>query len=140
MEKKILVEFEPKRPYRFFINFPKTMEIDVSAIKGMSELKYDFEKREWDDLVITIYDTIGQYNAQKLHETLVNTDLSKIKFDVSCLDPVATEIERFEIYGKLKTLSLGTYSYDVEDEIHLILLTIKPTHINFIDLKKHEQV
>lgn len=135
---KIPVEFEPKRTYRFVIEFPKSMEIEPFAINGMSKLQYNFQSEEWDDVEIEIYDVVGQNNSQKITESLVNGRLKKFNFKLLCLDPVGIEFERFKIHSTLISANLGTYIYDNSDELSYIKLVIKPTYIEFLEPKKHD--
>jgi hypothetical protein len=125
------MEFEPKRPHRFIVLFPETMEIKPLYVKGLSKLSYDFRKKEWNVLSLTLYDIIGEEISQKLVETLVNTRKKILRFKIQSLDPTGVVVETFEVIGDLVELDLGTYDYKLENELHLIKIEIKPNDIIF---------
>ena len=128
---KIPIEFEPKRPHRFIILFPETMGIKPFYIKGLSKLSYDFRKKEWDVLSLTLYDIIGEEISQKLVESLVNTRKKILRFKIQSLDPTGVVVETFEVIGDLVELDLGTYAYDLKDELHFLKIGVKPNDIIF---------
>lgn len=126
---ELQIAFEPKRPYRFTIEFPQTMEINSSHIKGMSKLEYNFPKGEWEELIISVHDLIGHNNTQKLIESLVYNGRKRFNFMLNCLDPTGVPYESYKICSDLISLNVGTYSYDCKDEINIIKLIVKPTYI-----------
>ena len=128
--------YEYKKRFRFNIEFPKSMEIEPFMIKEISNLRYNFQNREWDDIIIEIYEIIGFNVSEKLIKTLINDNQNYFNFELSYLNPTGVEYERFKIYSKLMSIDLGASSYsknNCTDTTSQIKLKIKPTRIEIIE-------
>lgn len=116
--------FEPKQSNRWVLDFPKEFGIETWMVNNVTNVVYDAEKREWDDIVITLYDPVAKSASKALSELIEKGGYHNFNMVMTLLGPVGDNVE--ELYFEkcnFKTIDFGDTNYQ-KDEFKVVKLLV----------------
>ena len=85
------------------------------------------QRYQWNDITVKLRDPINPSTTQTLYESLQDDllHLTNLEFRLEALGPVADIIERWRIFGSVRSVSFGDYDY-ASNELSEIEMVIRP--------------
>ena len=119
--------FEPMRVNRFLVTFPGSFNISPYFVRMTNRPSVRLTPngfREWDDIVVSLYDPIQPSVSQNIFQ-LINSDLitHPLTFLMQMLDPTGVVVSEWSIWGRVASIDYGELDYS-DGSLSEIKLTI----------------
>ncbi len=122
---EMFTEFEPKQSNRWLVKFPEEFGIEKWMIKHVTPVVFDVEKKEWDDITITLWDAIPNSSSKALSDLIQKGRYHNFLLQMTMLGPIGDDVEDFYFEGcNIKTINFGETDYQ-KQKFKLITLVIK---------------
>ncbi len=123
--------YEPKRNYRFTVNFPEEFNIDSFLVKSIT--MPTLSNGTCGSIEMKFMDVIGKSISQKLYDlyekfkkTLSDSEKGIFSFEIAILDPVGAPLETWKIdVETIKSINYGTLDYS-DDGISEVIMVVQP--------------
>jgi|TARA_R110000803_G_C11958501_1_gene318443 hypothetical protein len=108
--------FEPKQSNRWVVKFPVDFGIESWMVNHVSPVVYDAEKKEWNDITITLYDAIPKSTSKVFSDLIEEGRYHNFLLQMTMLGPIGDEVEDFNFEKcNFKTIDFGHTDYNVKE-------------------------
>lgn len=109
-------KYEPKKSNRWLVRFPDYFNIETWMVKHVTPVIYDAENKKWEEITITLIDTIPKSAAEPLSRLIQKGNYHNFDLKMTLLNPVGEDVEDYNFSKcNIKTIHFGETDYNIND-------------------------